>query len=188
MKGPTERKGIWGLGWQSFWHFWPLICSKLTFSTPYKRWQKVDFFGLLSPFYYKTGTMGRIGNTRYVLPTWLLYRTLNRVIRVPLCKNLVLCVYLQIVWYLCKFFDQVWLQMKMSHLSRSGSLLSLINLCRQSWELNFPALFLCCMTRAKPYMNSYSTHTVWIGIWMTKDQALVLTIIVYFRKSIKIKV
>ena len=47
--------------------------------------------------------------------------------------------------------------MKMSHLSRSGSLLSLINLCRQSWELNFPALFLCCTMITKPYMNSYST-------------------------------
>ena len=56
-----------------------------------------------------------------------------------------------------KFLITDWLQMKMSHLSRSGSLLSLINLCRQSWELNFPALFLCCTMMTKPYMNSYLT-------------------------------
>ena len=37
---------------------------------------------LLSPFYYKTGTMGRIGSTSYVLPIQLVYCTLNRVIRV----------------------------------------------------------------------------------------------------------
>ena len=36
-------------------------------------------------FYYKTGTMGRIGSTSYVLPIQLSYRTLNRVIRV-LCE------------------------------------------------------------------------------------------------------
>ena len=43
-------------------------------------WQQQQ---LLSPFYYKTGTMGRIGSTSYVLPIRLSYRTLNRVIRVP---------------------------------------------------------------------------------------------------------
>ena len=37
---------------------------------------------VLSPFYYKTGTMGWIGSTSYVLPIQLSYRTLNRVIRV----------------------------------------------------------------------------------------------------------
>ena len=37
---------------------------------------------LLLPFYYKTGTMGRIGSTSYVLPIRLSYRTLNRVMRV----------------------------------------------------------------------------------------------------------
>ena len=37
---------------------------------------------ILSPFYYKTGTMGRIGSTSYVLPIRLSYRMLNRVIRV----------------------------------------------------------------------------------------------------------
>ena len=40
------------------------------------------FKGVLSPFYYKTGTMGRIGSTKLVLPKWLSYGTLNRVIRV----------------------------------------------------------------------------------------------------------
>ena len=37
---------------------------------------------LLSPFYYKTGTMGWISSTCYVLPIRLSYRMLNRVIRV----------------------------------------------------------------------------------------------------------
>ena len=37
---------------------------------------------ILSPFYYKTGTMGRIGSTSYLLPIRLSYRILNRVIRV----------------------------------------------------------------------------------------------------------
>ena len=46
----------------------------------------MDTNSILSPFYYKTGTMGRIGSTSYVLPIWLSYRTLNRVIRV--CKDL----------------------------------------------------------------------------------------------------
>ena len=31
---------------------------------------------LLSPFYYKTGTMGQIGSTSYVLPIRLSYHTL----------------------------------------------------------------------------------------------------------------
>ena len=43
----------------------------------------VLYFGsLLSPFNYKTGTMGRIGSPKLVLPKWLSYGTLNRVIRV----------------------------------------------------------------------------------------------------------
>ena len=37
---------------------------------------------ILSPFYYKTGTMGQIGSTSYVLPIRLSYCTLNRVMRV----------------------------------------------------------------------------------------------------------
>ena len=37
---------------------------------------------LLSQLYYKTGTMGRIGSTKLVLPKWHKYGTLNRVIRV----------------------------------------------------------------------------------------------------------
>ena len=37
---------------------------------------------LLSPFYYKTGILGRIGSTKLVLPKWHKYSSLNRVIRV----------------------------------------------------------------------------------------------------------
>ena len=37
---------------------------------------------LLSQLYYKTGTMGRIGSTKLVLPKWHKYGTLNRAIRV----------------------------------------------------------------------------------------------------------
>ena len=37
---------------------------------------------VLSPFYYKTGTMGRIGSTSYVLPIRLSYRKLNRAMSV----------------------------------------------------------------------------------------------------------
>ena len=44
---------------------------------------------LLLQFYYKTGTMGRFGSTKLVLPKWLSYGTLNRVIRV--CTNLCMC-------------------------------------------------------------------------------------------------
>jgi hypothetical protein len=38
---------------------------------------------LLAPLYYKTGTMGRIGSTKLVLPNWHKYRSYNRVVRVP---------------------------------------------------------------------------------------------------------
>ena len=38
--------------------------------------------GILSPFYYKTGTMVQIGSTKLVLPKWLSYGMFNRVIRV----------------------------------------------------------------------------------------------------------
>ena len=37
---------------------------------------------LLSPFYYKTGILGRFGSTKLVLPKWHKYSSLNRVIRV----------------------------------------------------------------------------------------------------------
>ena len=48
---------------------------------------------ILSPFYYKTGTMGRIGSTSYVLPIRLSYRTLKRVIRVCGLPRYVYLVY-----------------------------------------------------------------------------------------------
>jgi hypothetical protein len=37
---------------------------------------------VLAPLYYKTGTMGRIGSTKLVLPNWHKYRSYNRVVRV----------------------------------------------------------------------------------------------------------
>ena len=36
----------------------------------------------LSPYYYKTSMIDQIGSTKLVLPKWLKYGTLNRVIRV----------------------------------------------------------------------------------------------------------
>ena len=62
---------IWSLLDQPFW--WCVLHT-----TNY-----AFFDHLLSPFYHKTGTMGRIGSTSYVLPIWLSYRTLNRAMRVP---------------------------------------------------------------------------------------------------------
>ena len=54
-----------------------------------------DVFGLfwhiylLAPLYYKTGTMGRIGSTKLVMPNWHKYRSYNRVVRV--CSYKCLC-------------------------------------------------------------------------------------------------
>ena len=42
---------------------------------------------ILSPFCYKTGTMGQIGSTSYVLPIRLSYCTLDRVIRVSILTS-----------------------------------------------------------------------------------------------------
>ena len=61
---------IWSLLDQPFW--WCVLHT-----TNY-----AFFDHLLSPFYHKTGTMGRISSTSYVLPIRLSYRMLNRVIRV----------------------------------------------------------------------------------------------------------
>ena len=61
--------------------YWPLVPNSVVK-------HECVCYKLLSPFYYKTGTMGRIGSTSYVLPIRLSYRTLNRVIRVLIKINL----------------------------------------------------------------------------------------------------
>ena len=61
----------------------PVKCMKILDFCRKNSWVMQNH-GLLSPFYYKTGTMGWIGSTKLVLHKWLSYGTLNRVIRVKI--------------------------------------------------------------------------------------------------------
>ena len=74
--------------------FQRVFTSKFTACpTPITAMGSGNLYFLLSPFHYKTDTMGRIGSTKLVLPKWLSYGTLNNLklkgkhCRKPHCRN-----------------------------------------------------------------------------------------------------